>query len=449
MIKINYYGVLDEVVQEHGLKRTEIEQNNPEIIDAIMNRTSSNMLGFLDLPYVEEAQLDDIISAADEVKRKFDNFMVFGMGGSALGTKTLFKAFERKTNLRCLVFDNVGPFLFVNTIKKFDITKTAFNIVSKSGTTTETMVQFMVLLNMFEEIGFKEYHNNIFITTEDDSELAAFARAHNIKVFNVPKNMCSRFGTLSSMTLFPAAVYGIDIKKLLQGAKNGIEQAKEKDALKNPALLFAKIATSLYDKGKSQIVLAGYGNVLSGTLDFMIQLWAESLGKACDRDGKPLNWGQTPIKAIGATYQHSQLQLFCEGPNNKLISFVRIKEASSDLVIRNGETACRINKTLVGLTLKEIMDAEREATAYSLVKHKRPNLTITIDKLDEVSIGEFIMFCQLATVFAGEMLNVNAFNQPSVEAGKIFIKALLNKKPDDKYYEEISEYIKNSKNFEV
>ncbi len=250
--------------------------------------------------------------------------------------------------------------------------------------------------------------------------------ADGIATLPVPEGVGGRFSVLSPVGLFSAAMCGIDIDALLDGAAEMDTRCSEPDAARNPAAILAWILVELAGKGKSNHVLMPYANALEPLADWFRQLWAESLGKRVDLDSKEVFTGPTPIKALGATDQHSQIQLYREGPNDKVIGFVEIEAFERDLEIPGGIESEAL-RYLPGATLGQLLAAEKRATEYALVESARPNFTITLPRLDACHVGQFIQLWEITTAMAGRLLNIDAYDQPAVETGKVATFGLMGR----------------------
>ena len=247
------------------------------------------------------------------------------------------------------------------------------------------------------------------------------------------------------MGLSPAAIAGIDIKKLLSGAADMSKVCRRKDILKNPAFIFAASHTILMKKNKNISVMMPYSNKLKDISDWYGQLWAESLGKRFDNQKNIIEVGQTPVKALGATDQHSQVQLYMEGPNDKVITFLEVEKFNNNEMLVNHFPYIKDFDYLAGKTLGGLLNSEKQATEIALTNNCRPNLTIKISEVSAENIGALIFFFQAATAFAGELLNINAFDQPGVEEGKIATYALMGRDGYSKKKEEIETASANKK----
>ena len=231
---------------------------------------------------------------------------------------------------------------------------------------------------------------------------------------------------------------GIDIAEMLRGAKDMDKKCKTDDMWKNPALAIATLQYISIKNGKNIGVIMPYADSLKYIADWYAQLWAESLGKEVDNDGNKVNVGQTPVKALGVTDQHSQVQLFNEGPYDKVITFIEVGDFRSEVAIPNGCEEYPDVNFLCGHTLGELMNNELFATRYNLVQQRRANYTIHLDTIDEYHIGGLLYLMELQTAYAGAMFDIDVYNQPGVEGGKNATYALFGRKGYESKAEEIN-----------
>ena len=223
--------------------------------------------------------------------------------------------------------------------------------------------------------------------------------------------------------LVSAALTGVDVVELLNGAKAMRARCQGGSIKQNPAAAYAAVQYLYYQKGVKLSVLMPYSQNLYSVADWYRQLWAESLGKKMDRNGRTVNAGPTPIKALGVTDQHSQAQLYMEGPYDKVISFLSVQDFGKKMVIPKVDK----DHYLGGRTLNELLKAEEQGTRAALTKAQRPNLTITVDDLSETTVGELFFFFEMAVATMGELMNIDAFDQPGVELAKVYTHALMGR----------------------
>ncbi len=394
---------------------------------------------WMDLPYSQDEIVSDIKKTADEIKYNFDNFVVLGIGGSALGPIAVQQALnhmyyndlskeERNGCPRLYVIDNVDPERMVALLDVIDIKKTMFNVITKSGSTSETMSQYLLARDILKEKLGADYNKNIIVTTDAlKGNLAKICGEEGFKKFVVPDGVGGRFSELCPVGLLPAAVCGIDIEGMLEGAAIMDEICRETDLYKNPAAMFAVQQIIAMEKGKNISVMMPYADSLKYIADWYAQLWAESLGKKFDNDGIIVNKGQTPVKAIGVTDQHSQVQLYTEGPSDKVITFIGVQNYRTSLEIPGGYDDIPSLAFLKGHTFNELILNEQSATEYAINAAQRWSRTITLSKLNANTLGQLLYFFEMETAFAGELLNINAYDQPGVEEGKNATYALFGR----------------------
>jgi glucose-6-phosphate isomerase len=370
---------------------------------------------------------------AQDVRGRSSNLVVLGIGGSALGNIALQSALnpptwnllsdEERGGPRLFVLDNVDPSA-IGAVLEFcrahgGLERTVFNVISKSGETAETAAQFMIARSMLKQALGSGYGRNIVAVTDPaKGTMRAICDAEGYVTLPVPDGVGGRFSVLSPVGLFSAAACGIDIDALLDGADAMDRRCSDEDLARNPAAMLATLLVELGQRhGKTNHVLMPYANGLYLLADWYRQLWAESLGKQFDATGDEIFAGFTPIKALGTTDQHSQVQLYREGPNDKVIGLVEVGAFGADLAIPRGLGVDTLTY-LEGATISGLLNAEKRATEYALVESQRPNFTIRFPQVDAYHVGEFVMLWQIATSYAGLMLNIDAYDQPAVELGK-------------------------------
>ncbi len=445
MIELNCRNVTSEVIGcENGLNIQSCFNDYRETIRRIIADLNSHkdkpghMLQWLNLGYNEET-IWYVKEFAAMVENRFDNILILGMGGSALGGKAVCEALlppywnfltkEQRNNFPKIFFlDNIDPDQMNALLKILDLKKTLVNVITKSGSTAEVMAQFMVLKDRMEaELG-DDYRKNIIATTDKNvGILKQLSDQEGYKTFFIPDDVTGRFSVFSAVGLLPFALVGIDIEEITQGIKDMDLELKNTDINCNIAAQNALIHY-LADRehGKTISVMMPYSNRLRYVADWYCQLWAESLGKERDKNNNIVNTGQTPIKAIGVTDQHSQIQLYNEGPNNKIITFLRVKEFDTTLDIPNIFEYTGISY-LGGKTINQLFNAEADSTMASLIDYKRPNLTITIPKITPYYLGQLLYMFEVQTAIAAALYNINAFDQPGVEQSKNYTYALMGR----------------------
>ena len=442
-IKVDYNNMMAEYVgAEQGFTDKEISANKKIAEEAYKNvalNRGKDMMGWTELPYNQNEIVKDIIDTAKNIRKKSDNFVVLGIGGSALGPIAVFNALchlrhnELPKRVRkapkFYVEDNIDPERMEALFDVLDLDKTVFNVITKSGATSETMSQYLIIIDKLKQkFGDKAKEHMIATTSANKGNLIKIAKAEGFKTFYIPDGVGGRFSELSPVGLLAAAVLGIDIKAMLKGAAFMDKLCKTKDVKKNPALISALLQYLSMKKGKNISVMMPYADSLKYIADWYCQLWGESLGKAVDKDGNSVYAGQTPVKALGVTDQHSQIQLYREGPFDKVITLIAVENFRKETPISDGCKEFPDVNFLCGHTLSELINSERKATEYALTTAQRLNYTITLPEVNAFTVGELLYYFELETAYTGAMLNIDTFNQPGVEGGKNATYALFGRK---------------------
>lgn len=443
LLELDFNNVMAEVLgSDRGLAKAELDELKPKLTAAhkeLMNRRKQGGLPFYDLPF-RTRELRKLRRSADEIRRKVDNFVVLGIGGSALGTSAVFKALRplnhnlversKRRFPRLFVADNVDPEGMAALLNLVDPRRTIFNVVSKSGTTAETMAQFMVVYDQIRRsLGKSSLKDHIIFTTDPENGLLrSLGNKVGFECFDVPPGVGGRFSVLTPVGLLPLAVAGVNVAELLRGAAAAAEVCAKAALWTNPAYLFAALTYTLRQrKGRSILVMMPYADALAGMADWFNQLWAESLGKRLSTDGRVVWAGQTPIKAVGATDQHSQVQLYMEGPQDKVIVFLRVSAYRVEVRIPQLFKEEEGIAYLAGHTLGELIRTEQAATARALAMAGRPNMTFTMPKVTPASLGYLMYVLEVATVMSGYLYGVDPLDQPGVEVGKQYTYGLMGR----------------------
>ncbi len=463
-IRLDYNNVMaDYVGKNQGFTQKDLDDSvilARTAYDKFTKKRGSDMTGWADLPYNQDKIVKDIEETANQIRKNSDYFVVLGIGGSALGPISVFQALchlhhndlpkEKRNAPKFYVEDNIDPERMVALLDVIDVEKTTFNVITKSGATSETMAQYLIICDLLKKKLGNNFNKRIIATTSSEKgNLIKIAKKEGFKTFFIPDDVGGRFSELSPVGLLPASVLGIDIKMMLEGAKYMDNICNSADYTKNIALANALISYLAIKKGKNISVMMPYSDGLKYIADWYSQLWAESLGKAVDNDGNLVNEGQTPVKSLGVTDQHSQVQLYTEGPFDKITTFLAVDNFRDVVEISQGcEDIADVN-FLSGHTLNELINAERIATEYALTVKNRLNRTIYLPTINAFTIGELLFFFELETAYVGEMLNINTYNQPGVEEGKNATYALLGKNGYDKKREELNNAPKKSNKYIV
>ena len=440
-ITLDYNNCMaDAAGDEHLLAESDfdgIADQAGEVAQLIADQRKAGALPYLDLPYKAD-QVKRIHEYVNENGDQFDDVVVLGIGGSALGTIAVHAACKGLTyNLlprdarggpRLFVVDNVDPAHVAAVLDLVDLRRALVVVISKSGETAETMAQFLICRDLLRaQLGADYVRHVVIITDRKEGPLRPVAKRELFEPFDVPDGVGGRFSVLSPVGLLPLAMVGVDIDRLLQGAAAMDQRCRETDFRRNPAFMSGAIQYLYYLKGKPLSVMMPYSQALRDVADWYRQLWAESLGKIRKENGREVFVGPTPIKALGVTDQHSQVQLYREGPNDKIFTLIAVKDFGRDVPIPPADNPKDSFGYLGGNTLRELMDAERRATTWALTKSRRPNVTVALPRVDEHTVGQLLYMLEVQTSFTGEMLRINPYDQPGVEDGKRATFALMGR----------------------
>ncbi|NQU11368.1 glucose-6-phosphate isomerase [bacterium] len=427
-------------VGDHGITDLELKSLRPKLA-AAADAVASAPLGFRKLPY-DNQLADQVAALAGQLRERCNSFVVAGIGGSALGNTALHSALNHphynelarppRRGPRLFVPDNVDPDRIAGLLDALDLENTVFNVITKSGGTAETMAEFLIFRDaLIRKLGPERHIEHLVITTDPaQGELRDIVRQTGYPSLPIPPDVGGRFSVLSAVGLLSAAVTGIDIHALLKGAAAMDRLCQDtKQLWENPALTGAALHF-LMDKakGKNIQVMMPYSHALRDVADWFRQLWAESLGKRVDRQHKIVHVGQTPEKAIGVTDQHSVMQLFIEGPYDKVVTFLTVDEFGAAVEIPRAFPEHEAVHYLGGHNLTELFHAEQRATELALTRNGKPNCAIRLGKVDEQSVGALLYLLELQTAYAGELYNINAFDQPGVQLGKDYTSALMGRR---------------------
>lgn len=381
---------------------------------------------------------------AKTIRERFSDYIQMAIGGSALGGIALYNALRKKTAANqkeniCNIHipNNIDPDWIGDILDTINIESTFINVISKSGGTVETLATFFVFFNELKKrVPVEKLKENIVIMTNPEAgPLADLSREEGFPLIPIPDSVHGRYSVLSPGGLLTAAVSGIDIDELLEGARVMNELTDKLDFWENPMMLYSAIHYLCNtEKNADQLILLPYSQGLRTISDWYSQMVAESLGK----EGK----GITPIKALGATDQHSQLQLYNEGPKNKLVTFFSVDKFKRNIHIPEEFPECKEYRYLWGHSINELLESEMRATAISLYNNGVPNCSIRMPELSPFYMGQLFMLLEKVIPILGKLYNVNAFDQPGVEESKEYARALLGKKGTvyDKIRKEVEFY---------
>ena len=450
MIKLLYSRMFrDGLDGKHGLERNRLQELSGRfsaVQDEVRRRRAAGEYGFYKL--VDQGPtVRTIRTFAEGLGQAHDHVLVLGIGGSALGTKALLNALRppawnelddesRDFFPRLTVLENVDPTSVAAALDRIDPRRVLVNVISKSGGTAETMAQYLVVRAWLEQaLGAAAYRHLVFTTDPSRGALRELAQRDHIATLDVPPEVGGRFSVLSPVGLLPAALVGIDIDGLLDGARRALERSESDELLQNPAALYAALHYDADTSHGARVhVLMPYTDRLRELAEWYRQLWAESLGKRSDREGRTVHLGPTPVAAVGATDQHSQVQLFMEGPYDKAITFITVDDFGVDVKIPRPATVAGAGpglppdlEYLAGHSLGDLLRAEYGATSTALAQMGRMNCTLRFPDLTAPTLGEAIMFFQLATGYAGAWYGIDPFDQPGVELGKRLTYAAMGR----------------------
>lgn len=440
-LQFDYTHMMAEVIgAEHGIAEQELlamRETCLEIHRDLMQRRGAGRLPFYELPF-DSRMAAQVVSQADELAARFENVVVLGIGGSALGTLALFRALcplhhnlldrrQRGQRPRLFVQDNVDPDGFAQTLELLNPEETVFLVISKSGTTVETSSQFLLARQWVDRTVKTTWQEHFVLVTDPQrGELRKLVDRQGFRSAEIPDGVGGRFSVFTPVSLLPLALVGVDIHRLLAGAADMEKRVVSPELLENPAYLNAVLQFLAVKKGKPITVMMPYSDRLRDVADWFRQLWAESLGKKFALDGRVIHAGPTPVKALGTTDQHSQVQLYMEGPHDKVITFLALSDYGSPLVLPAMDGAPDLDY-LAGKSMADLIRYEQQATALALAKNQRPNCTITLDSVTPESVGALLYWLEVQTVFSGGLYQLDPLDQPGVEEGKEFTYGLMGR----------------------
>lgn len=385
--------------------------------DRVEADRASGAQGWFDLPATD---VSAVLAEAKRLTKSYKRLLVIGIGGSDLGGRALVQALGKPGAMEILFASAPDPHALTPFLKasKDWWKETALFVVSKSGTTLETMSTFFLLQKaLMKAVGAKAHRAQVTVASDPvpGNPLVAYAAQEAYAFLPHPVNVGGRFSVLSCVGLLPAACAGADIKRLLAGAK-AMEDARRKEGSKHVSLRYASDQFITMMGGRRIHVLMPYAHALEQVGRWFRQLWAESLGK----DGQ----GPTPVAALGPVDQHSQLQLYIQGPADKTVTFIDVADYGTELIVPSVSGAPAFS-WMTGLEAGHILRAERRGTAEALMTAGRPNATLALANLEPESVGALLMFLEQATVGLAALMGVSAYDQPGVEDAKRRTKAML------------------------
>jgi glucose-6-phosphate isomerase len=438
-ISLDYSLCMAEGVgTQGGLRDEELDSERRRFVEAhtsFFAQVEAGALGFWALPRSRE-QLEQVRAVRHGLPDALSDVIVLGIGGSSLGARAIHQALSgpmelagivASTNARLHFPDNSDPWLLAALLDALNPKATVALCVSKSGGTVETAAQLLVIKRWFESaLPADDVRKHLVAITDPSSgQLREQVTAERWASLSVPSNVGGRFSLLSPVGLLPALLGGVNIDELLEGAEAMAKRCETTELRENPAGTLAALHVLQHRlRGRNIHVMMPYSDRLRPFAAWYVQLWAESLGKRSNRRGEIVELGPTPIPAVGATDQHAQGQLFMEGPRDKLITFIRVGEPVKDLIIPHAKGP---SSYLGGTSMHALLEAEREGTTQALAMDGRPSLTVSLARLDAFTLGGLFFLYEAATAFAGELYDINAFDQPGVELGKRLANGLLGR----------------------
>jgi len=433
---------------QHGVTPTELRAIEPRIAaghEVMRRERATGERGFYDL-YKQDAVFDQVEAEAQRfLAMGYDNFVVLGIGGSALGTTALVTALKppyynllskraRGGLPRIFVMDNIDPVTFHRMMRLCPPKKTLYNVISKKAETPETLLQMMIVVDALERtVGASEIKKHLVITTgpreAGENALHHVVEEFGLTSFVVPVNVGGRFSAFSPVGMFPTALLCMDLREMRRGCAAMDAQCSVPDLKTNPAYLRAAVQyLANTQKGKVMSVMMPYSDALRDMADWYRQLWAESLGKRFSLDQQEVFVGQTPIKALGVTDQHSQIQLYREGPNDKIINILEV--ARFDKTVRIPEVLQGVAEMdyLRGHTMNIVMAAELQGTLEALKESQRPVSRIVLPRVNAYAVAQLLYLLEVETAMAGQLYKVDAFVQPGVVKQKETTKEILERR---------------------
>lgn len=402
-------------------KADNVEIDKKRVKDAIYKESKS--IGYYKLP---DQNIDDILEFSENFDPSIETIIVLGIGGSSLGSKAIYEFLKpiEKPKRELLFFESTDPLNIADILKNINIEKTHFLVISKSGGTVETISIFKYIFAP------NPNKNNYTFITDKGSNLDKFAQELGSKCFYLPPNVGGRFSVLSVVGLLPLVLCGVDIKSLLKGAKDVstsyFEDGSLSSMISEKALFYAKN----HERFNINCIFA-YSETLKYFTEWYVQLWGESLGKK--QRHSSFNVGLTPIGLIGPKDQHSFLQLIMQGTRNKSVTFIKLKKFEYEMYIPSITLPhLEALDTLNNIAFHELINMQCDSVIEALQNEKEiPLDEIIIPEVNASSIGALIYYYELLTSLVGELIDVDTYNQPGVEAGKIILKEKLKKYQND------------------
>ena len=380
----------------------------------IVEELQSQKIAPLNISY-QESDLEEIEDLAKDIKTNFKKVAIFGVGGSSLGAKTI-TAIKDNHDIEIEFFESIDSDTVRNRLEKIDLRNTFFLVISKSGQTIETTCQTLITIEKLRTAKISDLAPQfLFITENKNSDIGKIAESIGAKIQPHPSNIGGRFSYLTIVGLLPAALIGANIRKIRNGAQQTLENFINQDEERNKIATISAYQLYLFDQNFGANVIMPYVDCLKDFTDWYRQLWAESLGKN--------GFGSTPINSMGTVDQHSQLQLYLDGPKDKFFTFITNSKPKNDFLIKD----LNDHQTRFGnKNLSQIVKAEQESTIEILALEKLPIRIIELDGIDEEVLSALMMQMFLETILIAKVKKINPFDQPAVELRKILSKKMLD-----------------------
>lgn len=443
----------------HGLTDAEIDTlvaKFPKHHENIEELRASGEGPFFDLPYRDNKDLKALIKTH---KGKWENLVILGTAGAAIGIQALLRglcserwnllpARARKNGPRVFVVDNLDPASLRDLSEAIDPKKTLFHVVSKSGNTAETNAMFLWLTAFLKrKAGKTAVAKQIVVATHPErSPLAEAAAQEKVQILEMAGNLSDRFTILHPANLFPAALCGIDIDALLAGAAAMDQRCRHDRAMENPAYMHSLIHYLLTRKRRKTIhAMMAFSNRLMGAVDWYSHLLAVSLGKMLNKKGKAVHVGPSPAQCAGPSGNYGQMQLYQEGPFDKVLTFVTVKDHGVKMDVPKAYPKNEGMAYLGGSSVQDLMDYAYAGAAHVITTSGRPNMTIVLDDISEQSLGGLFFMLQLSTAMSAELYGIDAFDQPGVDSNKHAIFGRLGRAGFEDKGKLLEEYLARSR----
>ncbi|MGE5379722.1 MAG: hypothetical protein ACM3NT_01500 [Methylocystaceae bacterium] len=392
------------------------------------------------------------------IRSRYEYVLVLGIGGSALGARAIISFVKgphynlKNEGPQLFILDNLDSVLIRETEAQIDLKKTCLIYVSKSGSTPETAAAFMYFSNQVREAG-GTLEDTVIICDGGDNGINHLAERIGCHLVHLPSRLPGRYSVLSAAGLLPAAITGVDISQLVKGAR-AVQASLLNDAAASPLFKLGDQLFSLQrDQGKLIHVLFNYASILTDFGLWYMQLWAESLGKKTNLAGETIHAGSTPLACVGATDQHSLLQLFKEGPADKIYGFIGIQDQGEQLVIPQFTGSEKEYAYLSGHSLQHQLEVEQLATQISLFNTGHPCYQITLAEQSPLCLGALFYFYQMLVAYIAYIWEIDAFNQPGVEEGKNITYSLLGRsdylEKREYYQQQVAKYLDRCRRYQV